>query len=181
MVLFLSGSSHAGKTLVSQRLLERLRIPYLSADHIKMGLIRSGQTALTPEDDKKLVPYLWGILKEIAKTAVENGQSLIIEGCYVPHEWRDSFSEEYLRHIRAVWLIMSEKYIRQHFSDIRDNANAIERRLDDEWLTPEALVSDNADNLAGCIAQGCSYVLIDGEYSAEDIAGKVCGFLEGVI
>ena len=52
MVILISGSSHTGKTLLSQALLERLRIPYLCADHLKIGLIRSGQTPLTPLDDK---------------------------------------------------------------------------------------------------------------------------------
>lgn len=176
MVILISGSSHTGKTLLSQALLEQLGIPYLCADHLKMGLIRSGQTALTPLDDKKLLPYLWSIEKEIVKTAVENSQSLIIEGCYIPQSWREDFSEEYLREIRAVWLIMSENYIRGHFADIRDNANAIERRLDDE-LDPEELVSDNAENLAECQRFGCPYVLIDGEYSPERLAERVCALL----
>ena len=84
MIILISGSSHTGKTLVSQRLMERLGFPYLSADHLKMGLIRSGQTALTQADDEELLPYLWCIEKEIVKTAVENRQNLIIEGCYIP-------------------------------------------------------------------------------------------------
>lgn len=179
MVLFLSGASHTGKTLVSQKLLERLKIPYVSADHIKMGLIRSGVTALTPMDDDRLLPYLWDIEKEIAKTAAENNQSLIIEGCYVPHDWRESFSEEYLRDIRAVWLIMSKKYIRDNFAEIRDNANAIESRLDDSWLTPDALINDNAENLSGCILHGCDHVMINGKYSAEDIAEEVVNLIGG--
>lgn len=176
MVILISGSSHTGKTLLSQRLMERLGIPYLSADHLKMGLIRSGQTPLTPLDDKQLLPYLWSIEKEIVKTAVENSQSMIIEGCYIPQSWREDFSEDYLRDIRAVWLVMSENYIRRHFSDIRDNANAIERRLDDE-LDPEELISDNAENLAECQRCGCPYILIDGEYSSELLAERVCALL----
>lgn len=173
MIILISGSSHTGKTLVSQRLMERLGFPYISADHLKMGLIRSGQTALTPCDDEKLVPYLWSIEKEIVKTAAENRQNLIIEGCYIPHNWQEDFSEEYLHDIRAVWLIMSEQYILQHFSDIRGNANAIEQRLDDNWLNPETLISDNARNLAECKKHNCSYILIDGEYSAELIANRI--------
>lgn len=179
MVLFLSGASHTGKTLVSQKLLERLKIPYISADHIKMGLIRSGQTSLTPVDDEKLLPYLWNIEKEIAKTAAENHQNLIIEGCYIPHNWRESFSEKYLHDIHAVWLVMSGEYIAGNFADIRDNANAIESRLDDSWLTPEALITDNADNLAGCTSHGCDHIMIDGKYSADDIAGEIIKLIGG--
>ena len=48
-----------------------------------MGLIRSGITDLTPEDDDELTDYLWPIVREIIKTAVENEQNLIVEGCYI--------------------------------------------------------------------------------------------------
>lgn len=167
MIIIISGASHTGKTALAQRLLERYKYPYLSIDHLKMGLIRSGQTPLTPEDDKELVPYLWSIVQEMIKTAVENKQSLIIEGCYVPFDWQNSFDERYLVDIRCVWLIMTERYIREHFADIKRYANAIEDRLDDTWLTPEALIRDNAENLAGCEEHGCEYVLIDGKYAPD--------------
>lgn len=39
-----------------------------------MGLIRSGQTDLTPEDDRALEEYLWPIVREMVKTAIENNQ-----------------------------------------------------------------------------------------------------------
>ena len=165
MIVIISGTSHTGKTALAQRLLERYKLPYLSIDHLKMGLIRSGQTSLTPEDDRELVPYLWSIVSEMIKTAIENKQSMIIEGCYVPFDWRDSFDERYLDEIRCVWLIMTERYIRNNFDEIKQFANVIEDRLDDTWLTPEALIRDNAENLAGCEEYGCEYVLIDGEYS----------------
>ena len=72
MIIIITGASHTGKTLLAQRLLEKFSFPYLSIDHLKMGLIRSSQTNLTPYDDKELTPYLWNILKEIIKTAIEN-------------------------------------------------------------------------------------------------------------
>ena len=96
MIIIITGASHTGKTLLAQKLLEKHRFPYLSIDHLKMGLIRSGQTELTPYDDDKLTDYLWSIIKEIIKTAIENGQNLIIEGCYIPFNWKDSFEPEYL-------------------------------------------------------------------------------------
>ena len=50
-----------------------------------MGLIRSGHTTLTPESaDDALTDYLWPIVREMIKTAVENRQNLIVEGCYIP-------------------------------------------------------------------------------------------------
>ena len=72
MVVLIFGSSHSGKTLLAQKILEKYGYPYLSIDHLKMGLIRSKNTELTPEDDDKLTEYLWPIAREMAKTAIEN-------------------------------------------------------------------------------------------------------------
>lgn len=44
MVILIAGSSHTGKTLLAQKLLEKYKYPYLSIDHLKMGLIRSKNT-----------------------------------------------------------------------------------------------------------------------------------------
>lgn len=65
MIVLITGASHTGKTVLSQRLLEKRGWPYLSIDHLKMGLIRSGQTKLTPCDDDELTEYLWPIVREI--------------------------------------------------------------------------------------------------------------------
>lgn len=72
MIVLITGASHTGKTMLAQKLLEKYKYPYLSIDHLKMGLIRSGCTELTPEDDNKLTDYLWQIIREIIKTAIEN-------------------------------------------------------------------------------------------------------------
>ena len=96
MVILITGASHTGKTLLAQRLMERYRYPVLSLDLLKMGLIRSGQTELTPEDDELLVPYLWGIAREMVNTAIENGQNLIVEGRYIPFDWQENFEPAYL-------------------------------------------------------------------------------------
>lgn len=81
MVILISGASHTGKTLLAQKLMERYRYPAFSIDLLKMGLIRSGQTKLTPEDDDLLTPYLWEIVQEIIKTAIENGQNQLRPPC----------------------------------------------------------------------------------------------------
>ena len=128
MVILIAGSSHTGKTLLAQKLLEMYKYPYLSIDHLKMGLIRSGNTELTVEDDDKLTDYLWNIVKEIIKTNIENNQNIIIEGCYIPFNWKESFEDEYLKKIQYVCLIMTENYIRTHFSDIEIYSNTIENR-----------------------------------------------------
>ena len=111
MVIIITGASHTGKTLLAQRLLEKYKYPYLSTDHLQLGLIRSGHTSLTPEDDDELTDYLWPIVREIIKTAIENDQNLIVEGCYIPADWRQDFDKTYLGHIEFICLAMSEEYI----------------------------------------------------------------------
>lgn len=164
MIFLIGGASHTGKTFLAQQLLEQYHYPYLSIDHLKMGLIRSGQTALTPMDDDLLAEYLWPIVREIIKTAVENGQNLIIEGCYIPHNWAQDFGPEYLPHIRCRFLIMTRSYIESHWEDIRAHANTIEQRLDDSGLSMEALITDNARNLQLCQMHGCPWLLADDRY-----------------
>ena len=173
MVILITGASHTGKTLLAQRLLERFKFPYLSIDHLKMGLIRSGQTTLTPEDDELLTPYLWNIVKEMVKTAIENGQNLIVEGCYVPFDWEKDFAPEYLKNIKYVCLVLSENYIEKHFADIKNNANAIEQRLDDSDFTKELAIKENAMYLKGCEENKCNCVLIDGSYDTDQICESI--------
>lgn len=163
MILLIAGASHTGKTAFAQRLLEKYKIPYLSIDHLKMGLIRSGQTALTVYDDDKLTEYLWGIVKEMIKTAIENDQSLIAEGCYIPFDWKKDMGEKYLKNIRYICLVMSESYIRSHFDDIKGYENVIEKRLYDE-CTMEQVLRDNAETLEQCRKHGLEYILIDTDY-----------------
>ena len=164
MVVILTGSSHVGKTLLAQRMLEKNKYPYLSIDHLKMGLIRSGITNLTPEDDDELTDYLWPIVREIIKTAVENEQNLIVEGCYIPFDWRDSFDEQYLRSIRFVCLAMSDEYIDSHFEDIKSHGSDIETRLDDSYCTVEQLKQDNHRIIDGYQAAGEQITLITKNY-----------------
>lgn len=45
MIIIITGASHTGKKLLAQRMLEKYKYPYLSIDHLKMGLIRSGNTS----------------------------------------------------------------------------------------------------------------------------------------
>ena len=165
MIVLIAGASHTGKTVLAQKLLEKYKYPYLSIDHLKMGLIRSGNTKLTPmSDDKDLTAYLWPIVREMIKTAIENKQNLIVEGCYIPFDWQNEFDSEYLESIKYFCLVMSEKYIRNHFNNIKKYANAIENRLDDEWCTMESVLADNAEVLALAKRHNSNYILIDDQY-----------------
>lgn len=167
MIILIAGATHTGKTLFAQKLLEKYKYPYLSLDHLKMGLIRSGNTTLTPEDDDELTPYLWNITREIIKTAIENKQNLIIEGCYIPFDYQKEFENMYLAEIKYICLIMTKDYINNHFDLIKSNANAIEKRVDDSALCKEELIKENLHNLEEVKKYALPYVLIDGEYKID--------------
>lgn len=132
-----------------------------------MGLIRSGNTSLTPEDDEKLEEYLWPIIREMIKTAIENKQSLIIEGAYIPFDWKKDFDSSYLQEIQFYCLVMTQNYIQNHFSDIKNYANIIEKRLDDSWFTKETALEENIKNLELCKQNNCRYILIDDSYDVD--------------
>ena len=164
MVILITGASHTGKTLLARRLAEALHYPSLSIDHLKMGLIRSGYTDLTPEDDDALTDHLWPVVREIIKTAIENRQNLIVEGCYVPFDWQQDFTDDYLPSIRFICLAMTDDYIDARFDEIKDHGSDIESRLDDSWYTAEFLKADNRKYIEGFRKAGEQVVLIDSDY-----------------
>ena len=171
MIILITGASHTGKTLLAQRLLETIKFPYLSIDHLKMGLIRSGCTDLTPEDDDALTAYLWPIVREIIKTAIENKQDLIVEGCYIPFHWRADLGEWYLSFIRFHCLAMTEDYIEQHFDEVLSHESEIEARLIPSDCTAADLKEDNRRFIDGFRNAGEQVVLIDSDY--ELVIGKL--------
>ena len=165
MIILITGASHTGKTALAQKLLKKYGYPYLSIDHLKMGLIRSGNTELTPlSDDGELTAYLWPIVREMIKTAIENNQNMVVEGCYMPFDWQKDFEKEYLENIKYYCLIMSEDYIRNHFQDIKKYANVIECRLDDSDFTMESAIKENQTFLTLAKKHRVDYVLIDNKY-----------------
>ncbi len=168
MIILLTGASHTGKTALAQKLLEKYNYPYLSIDHLKMGLIRSNNTELTPmSSDKDLTKYLWPIVCEMVKTAIENKQNLIVEGCYIPFDWQKDFDKEYLEHIRYYCLVMSEAYIKSNFARIRKFANIIENRLEDEACTMDSVLRDNARYLQLAVEHEVNYLLIEDSYEVD--------------
>ena len=164
MIILITGASHTGKTKLAQQLLEKYKFPYLSIDHLKMGLIRSGNTNLTPlSEDKELTEYLWPIVCEMIKTAIENNQNLVVEGCYVPSSWKQYFTKQYLDNIQYYCLVMTEQYIRNNFSNIKKYANVIENRLDDD-IKIEDLINDNIERLTQEKNYNNNYIIIDEKY-----------------
>lgn len=163
MVILITGATHTGKTLLAQKLLEKYNYPYFSIDHLKMGLIRSGNTHLTPMDDEELTLYLWPILREMIKTVIENRQNLIIEGCYIPFDWRQSLEVEYQKDIQFACIAMSEDYIERHYSEIIAKASVVESRLDDD-CSVEFLQHENKLYREGFCSSGENVFLIEGDY-----------------
>lgn len=164
MIVIITGASHTGKTMLAQKMLEKYKYPYLSIDHLKMGLIRSGNTNFSPEDDDELTEYLWPIVCEMIKTAIENRQNLIVEGCYIPYNWRKDYSEDYLSDIRFICLAMSDAYIDFHFDAIREHGSDIETRLDDSDCTADWIKTENQKVIEGFGQTGEQVALINDDY-----------------
>ena len=166
MIILISGTTHTGKTALSQRLMEKYKIPYFSIDHLKMGLIKSGNTSLSVNDDEKLTPSLCAIAKEMRKTEIENKQNTIIEGCYIPFESHKDYDESYLREIKFYCLIMTAEYIENKFSEILKFENVIENRITTD-INKADLIADNRLNLQMCKKFGLEYILIDKNYGID--------------
>lgn len=176
MIILIGGSSHVGKTLVSQKLIEKYNYPCTSLDHLKMGFIRTIRTNLIVNDDYEMRFFLWPFVAEMIKTAIENHQNLILEGCYIPKNWKESFTEEYLKEIRAVFIVMSENYLKNHFDDISKYANVIENRIADV-VNLDRLIKCSKNFKQDCIENKTPFIEIDGEYNLENLMKQVCQFL----
>lgn len=158
MIVLIAGASHTGKTALAQN---------LSIDHLKMGLIRSGNTTLAPSSEQnELTAYLWPIVREMIKTAIENNQNLIVEGCYIPFDWKNDFNDAYRQNIKYYCLVMSEKYIRNNFDKISSYANVVESRIDDNF-TLDNLLKSNIDTLTLAQKYNLNYILIDDNYAVD--------------
>ena len=163
MIILIHGSTHSGKTNLAQKILEKYNYNYLSIDYLKMGLIRSNNTSLTVEDDELLTPYLFNIIKEIIKTNIENNQNLVVEGIYIPFNFKEYFTKEELKEIKYICIILSEKYIKNNFNKIIDYGNIIENRMDD-YIDINDLIKDNKYNLLMCQKYNLDSILIEEEY-----------------
>ncbi len=176
MIILIGGSSHVGKTFFAQKLLEYLHYPYISLDHLKMGFIRTNRTKLTVNDDFEMRSFLWPFAAEIIKTALENSQNLIVEGCYIPENWKYSFSEAELNEIRSVFLIMSESYLRSQFDQVCKYSNVIEQRLCDE-LDLERLIQCSNDFRESCKRDLTPYIEIDDRFDVDILFEKILSVL----
>lgn len=177
MIYLIGGSSHVGKTYFAQKLMEKISVPYISLDHLKMGFIRTGMTDLTVNDDREMRYFLFPYVAEIIKTAIENDQNLIIEGCYIPKEWKSHFDEKYLEKIKAVFIVMSEDYLRKNIDKVASEANVIEKRIADvvdleRLIFCSKMFKDNA------VFSRSEYLEIDKCFDEEEIFRDILKKLE---
>ena len=177
MIILIGGSSHVGKTFLAQKLLEKLHMPYLSLDHLKMMFIRGRLTELTVEDDYDMRYFLWPYAAELIKTAIENNQNMIVEGCYIPSEWRDNFEESYLKDIRCFFITMSENYLKENAESITDYANVIEHRLEDE-VNLERLINCSREFKSEAIEHDIPVIEITDKYDINEILSKALDIIK---
>ena len=165
MIILIGGSTHAGKTLMAQNLMEKYRIPYTSLDHIKMGLCRiSIRCGFTPLDsDERISQSLWGVIKGIADTCSENGQNIILEGCYLPPEKTAALKGD----IIIMYIILSAGYIKDNLPLIIKHENDIEKRRICGDFSMEELMRDNEELEKKCRTFALPFVRIEHCYADE--------------
>ncbi len=182
MVILIGGNGCTGKTLMAQTLLEKYKIPYLSIDHLKMGIYRSDKhCGFTPLDSsEKIGEILWPIIKGIIMTNIENSQSIIIEGCYLlPHRIKE-FEEPYKDEIISVFLGFSKEYIEKHLEgEIIQNRHAIEQRGYPEDRSVTQFISEHEELRKHCLEQGVTYFEIKENYEVE--VQKVYGYIDALV
>ncbi len=140
MIILIGGVSCTGKTLMAQKLMEKYKIPYLSIDHLKMGLIRGSRYCdFGAEDpDTEITLKIWPVVREIIMTNLENAQHIIIEGCYIPPDAIHDFSPKYQKEIISLFLGFSEEYLRKNIdSGILSHRSEIELREIDEYMSAD--------------------------------------------
>jgi len=172
MIILIGGAGYAGKTFMAQKLLEKYKMPYLSIDHLKMGIYRADENCgFTPYDSlEHIAVKLWGILKGMIMTNIENKQNLIIEGIYLlPEKIKElENNKEYANNIISFYMGFSERYIKNNFySEIIANMRKIEDRGYENEDTDEDYITENAKIKQMCENSGAKYFEIDGKYEKE--------------
>ena len=169
MIILIGGAGCVGKTKLAQRLLERYKFPYLSLDHLKMGIIRSGaDCGFTAESRDELISKkLWPIVRGIIMTAVENKQNLIIEGCYLPPDKIAALPAEYREHIISFYLSLGYTYAQEHYDEILAHRSDIEARLYPEERSAKEIAEENDRVAMICRISGAKCFIIEKDYETE--------------
>ena len=173
MVILLGGASLSGKSAAAIKVAKKYGYEVISLDLIKMGLIRSKMTSLTPLNDDELTLFMWPMVREMIKTAVENKRNVVFEGAYIPFGYEKDFDSSYLEDIRCVFLILSERYLQNNFDAVLSHCFDAEFRGKDFTCDRQSLSEENSKILQECRRRKYSYILIEDFYrvEAEDILG----------
>ena len=168
MVILIGGASHTGKTLLAQKLLERYKMPYLSIDHLKMGFIKGvDDCSFTATDSNEHIgEKLWPILKGIITTNIENGQNIIIEGCYLLPDKIAGLNKSYSNDIITIFLVFSPQYIKNNFSSITKHSCIIEKRFCD-ICSEKDIIKDNEAFRQMCEKNNVAFFEITENYALE--------------
>lgn len=170
MVILIGGVSCTGKTVMAQKLLEKYKIPYLSIDHIKMGLIRGNKYCVftATDSDDKLTKKLWPIVKGIIMTNIENGQQIIIEGCYLPPEHIMDFEPYYLEQIITLYIGFSKNYLEKHYtSGIIEHRSEIEQKDYDDYMNQGNFIKLHTQLKGLCRKYNAKFFEINNDYDGE--------------
>jgi putative acetyltransferase len=169
MVVLIGGAGGVGKTLMAQRLLESYKIPYLSIDHLKMGICRTHLCEFSPEDSDEMIgEQLWPILRGIILTNIENHQNMIIEGCYLLPDKINTLGDNILQQILYFGVGFSESYIRNNFtSGILRHWRDIEARGYDLNPTVEETLANHKTQKERYTKHNAFYFEIEQNYEHE--------------
>lgn len=170
MVILIGGVGYAGKTLMAQKLLEKYHYPYLSIDHLKMGLYLSDiECGFTPYSSQKDIgEKLWQILKGVITVNIENKQNLIIEGLYLLPEKIKKLEEKYSKEIISFYLGFAEKYILNSFDEkIIGNRSVIENRKYENSDIVQDYIFENKQQKKMCENADAKYFEITNDYEEE--------------
>jgi 2-phosphoglycerate kinase len=170
MVILIGGVSCSGKTLMAQRLLEKYKIPYLSIDHLKMGLIRGNKYCdfKATDSDASITDKLWPVIKGIIMTNIENNQHIIIEGCYIPPEQVKDFAPEYMSQIIPFYIGFSKNYIEEHMiTGIIEHRSEIELKDYDDYMNQENFIAMHTRLKEQCEKNDALFFEINENYEQE--------------
>lgn len=181
MILFVQGPSHSGKSTMARAIARRTGASVFSLDLLKMGLLRSGNAdfaGLTPLDDAEIEVRLWPIVREAARTARENGQSVVFEGAYLPFAevsaWIRSLPKTGAPEdgVTAAAIAFTPDYVEQHYEAIASHADSAERRIGQSTPAVSKLLADHREVRRKAAAHGWILIEVD---SPDDWTKKVEG------
>lgn len=169
MVILIGGIGCTGKTLFAHQLMVQTNIPYFPLDHLMMGIYRGiPNCGFTPMDGQFVLgEKMWPVIKALIMTNIENEHSIIFEGVQLlPHLVQD-FPADYLESILSVFLLFSDRYIKDNFDDkILKYRSAIENRSDIDDITVDSLIGETRRLKEHCINNGIVFVEIEDDFDA---------------